>query len=151
MQPNLFMAMYANSPLSSPLWFLLRTRHDVASSSPLRLLRTSRMMAKGKGNTASPTPPHPTAPPPPSSQPTSSPSLFPPTPRPRWPLRPPPLPPVDLTFCQRLCSHRRSASSSAMLVFCRSRVGPVSLRVSAETVFHSVFCWFFHSGQCLSR
>jgi len=38
-----------------------------------------------------------------------------------------------------------------MLVLCRSRVGPGGLRISVETVFHSVLSWIFYSGQCLNR
>jgi len=123
------MAMYTNSPLSSPLRFLLRSPSWCGILTPRSPLRTSRIMTKRKKETekktTSSTPPHPTAPPPPSSRPASPPSLFPPTPRPRWPLHPPPLPPVSLMFCLRLCS--------------RENLGPPGCTADRRAVPR---CWF---------
>jgi len=47
--------------------------------------------------------------------------------------------------------HRSSASSSAMLVRSRRRVGPGSFVVSLRTVVQRVFCWHRHWGQSLNR
>ena len=43
--------------------------------------------------------------------------------------------------------HRSSASSSAILVWSRPRVGPGSFLVSSRTAAQRVFCWLRHGGR----
>ena len=47
--------------------------------------------------------------------------------------------------------HRSSASSSAILVRPRPRVGPGSFLVSSRTAAQRVFCWLRHWGKFLER
>jgi len=117
-----------------------------------------------------PTPLLQVSPPPPSTVRAAPRVLCLPTPRPRWPLLLPLLPPVGLPSFRRLLpreslgspgffnsvcsclpvSFKGTANCPAILVRSLPWVGPGSFLVSSRTVAQRVFCWLFHYGQFLN-